>query len=163
MLRAADTIDYNSGFATYTAYEQPADWTWYRVEASSIPSIIYYGGGNTDEYKRLEITDEPVGEARSWLIKDSWFFGPVTQVDVTVNFQTDEEGMAGIVVGWRDADNFTAVLLDQFNDTVWTLVYQNGEAIWQNNGIGATVIEPSWIITFRIAFSPGPSERTSIA
>lgn len=159
VLQAADTIAYNTGFAPYTAFWQPDDWTWYtRGSMLYAPSIIYYGGGGTDEYKRLEITDEPVGEAQSWLIKDGWFFGSAKQVDVTINFQTADAGTAGIVVGWRDLDNFAAVLLDQFNDTVWILVYQNGEATWQNNGIGATVIEP-YLDYHLIAFAPDPSER----
>lgn len=159
LLPAAVTASYADDFSLYPVGETPSDWSWYTWgEGLMSPIVVHYGGGDTDDYKRLEIHDQPLGSAENWLIKNDVYYGPAQQVEAVVNFQTDGPGLAGIVLGWKDLDNFTAVLLDQADDTVWILTYSNGSVSSENNGIGSTVIEPG--VDYRlIAHMPDPLER----
>jgi hypothetical protein len=132
---------YFTDFSSYALGEIPSDWSWLSQGSGLLePNIIYFGGGVTNNHKRLEILDQPVGGAESWLLKNDVYYGPATQVEAIVNFQSDDEGMAGVVFGYKDFNNYAALLLDQVNDTVWVFIRQDGETTWQNNGPGSTPI-----------------------
>jgi hypothetical protein len=156
-----DSGEYSNTFGSYDVSQTPYDWTWYtRGSMSFPPSVVNYGGGVTSDYHRLEFTGLPDGNgnSESWLIKDVLGYTRAGQVEANVNFQTTDSGLAGVVLGWKDINNFAAVLLDQVNDTIWLIVYENGQISWQNCGYGSITIEPD--LDYRlIAFAPTASDR----
>ena len=155
VLAAAAQAEYWDDFSTYALGQPLSDWTWETSDYSSmsVPIIVHYGGGQTDADKRVEFLNQSFNPGHSWLLKNSLGYAPYRQLQAIVSFQTDEPGVAGLVLGWKDADNYTAVLLDQWLDTVWLLTVKDGQASWQNNGYGSTVIAPNEDYTL-IAFSP---------
>jgi hypothetical protein len=120
--------------------------------------IVHFGGGTTDDYKRVEFPNQSYNPGYSWLLKSYLGYTPYRQLQTTVNFQTHEPGKAGVVLGWKDENNYTAVLLDQWQDTAWLLTVKDGQANWQNNGNGSTAIAPGEDYVL-IAFSPDWSGR----